>query len=39
METKKWTIMVYLAGDNDLDEDGTARRSSKVIKCKKKNTK
>lgn len=22
METKKWTIMVYLAGDNDLDEDG-----------------
>lgn len=22
MEKKKWTIMVYLAGDNDLDEDG-----------------
>lgn len=22
MATKKWTIMVYLAGDNDLDEDG-----------------
>ncbi len=22
MVTKKWTIMVYLAGDNDLDEDG-----------------
>jgi hypothetical protein len=22
METKKWTIMIYLAGDNNLDEDG-----------------
>ena len=22
MVTKKWTILVYLAGDNDLDEDG-----------------
>ncbi len=22
MATKKWTILVYLAGDNDLDEDG-----------------
>ncbi len=23
MATKKWTILVYLAGDNNLDEDGT----------------
>ncbi len=22
MATKKWTILVYLAGDNNLDEDG-----------------
>ena len=22
MDTKKWTILVYLAGDNNLDEDG-----------------
>ncbi|HLB70441.1 MAG: clostripain-related cysteine peptidase [Candidatus Methanoperedens sp.] len=22
MATKKWTVLIYLAGDNDLDEDG-----------------
>ncbi|HEY9246892.1 MAG TPA: clostripain-related cysteine peptidase [Candidatus Methanoperedens sp.] len=24
MDTKKWTILVYLAGDNNLDEDGAS---------------
>lgn len=22
MATKKWTVLVYLTGDNNLDEDG-----------------
>jgi hypothetical protein len=32
MATKKWTIMVYLAGDNDLDEDG-ARDIAEMAKA------